>query len=246
MGERSRRFAPFVGPRVLIGWPIRRLRWKGHRKTARGLVADADTGRMLSRPAVLAFAALIIFLLCARLGTHLLGVSFYVAVSDIVSVANFPFYVGIVSQVGLGLWTAAVAVATMAWALGRTGGAASADFFRDSALLGAAFLVDDALLVHEAIAPTVGIPEEAVLAALGIAAVAWAIRHRAHIRTSANVPLLVTVAFGVLSVALDVLQSQWQLPEHNLLEDGAKFLAIGGWLIYISGEAFRTLSARTG
>ena len=79
---------------------------------------------------MLAFAALIVFLLGVRVATHLLGVSFYVAASDIVSVADFPFYVGIVSQVGLGLWTAAVAVATMAWALDRRGGAVSADFFR--------------------------------------------------------------------------------------------------------------------
>ena len=201
---------------------------------------------MLSRPAALAFAALIVFLLGVRLGTHFLGVSFYVAASDIVSVADFPFYVGIVSQVGLGLWTAALAVATMAWALGRRRGAVPNDFFRDSALLSAAFLVDDALLVHEAIAPTVGIPEEAVLAALGLATVAWAFRHRAHIRSSAIVPLLVTVAFGGLSLALDVLQApEWRLPDHNLFEDGAKFLAIGGWLIYISGEAFRALAAPT-
>ena len=201
---------------------------------------------MLSRPVALAFAVLIAFLLSVRMGTHLLGVSFYVAASDIVSVADFPFYVGIVSQVGLGLWTAAVAVATMAWALDRRRGGVSTDFFRDSALLSAAFLVDDALLVHEAIAPTVGIVEEAVLAVLGLAAVAWAIRHRARIRSSPIGPLLVTAALGALSVALDVLQSpQWQLPDHNLFEDGAKFLAIGGWLIYVSGEAFRALSART-
>ena len=82
--------------------------------------------------------------------------------------------------------------------------------------------------------------------ALGLAALAWAVRHRVHIRSSAIAPLLVTVVFGTLSVALDVLQSpEWQLPDHNLFEDGAKFLAIGGWLIYVSGEAFRVLSART-
>jgi hypothetical protein len=201
---------------------------------------------MLSRPVVLAFAALIVFLLGVRLGTHLLGVSFYVAASDIVSVADFPFYVGIVSQVGLGLWTASVAVTTMAWAVDRRRGGVSTDFFRDSALLSAAFLVDDALLVHEAIAPTVGILEEAVLTALGVVAVAWAVRHRAHIRSSAIAPLLVAIAFGALSMALDVLQSpEWQLPDHNLFEDGAKLLAIGGWLIYVSGEAFSALSERT-
>lgn len=198
---------------------------------------------MISTPAALAFAALVAFLLLVRLAAHLFGVSFYVVGADIVSVADLPSYVGIVSQLGLGLWTAAVAVATMAWALLRRRGLTSSVFFADTALLGAAFLVDDALLVHEAIAPTFGIPEEAVLAALGLAAVAWAVRHRAVIRESALGPLLVAVAMGAASVLLDLAAPfVGSLPEHGLVEEGTKLLAIGGWLIYVSGEAYRVLT----
>jgi hypothetical protein len=197
---------------------------------------------MISTPAALAFAALFAFLLIVRLAAHLFGVSFYVVGADIVSVADLPSYVGIVSQLGLGLWTAAVAVATMAWALLRGRGPASG-FFAHTALLGTAFLVDDALLAHEAIAPTFGIPEEVVLAALGLAAVAWAVRHRAVIGQSAFGPLLVAVAFGAASVLLDMAGPYvGSLPEHGLLEEGTKLIGIGGWLIFVSGEAYRTLA----
>ena len=199
---------------------------------------------MLSRHAFLGFAVLIAFLLLVRLATEALGVSFYLAAADIVSVADLPSYVGIVSQVGLGLWTGSAAVATMAWAVGRSRNPGSTAFFGHSAMLSAAFLVDDALLVHEAIVPTFGIREEAVLAALGLGAVAWAARHRAYIAGSAVAPLVVAVVCGAASVLIDLAPPiVGPLPEHNLLEDGAKLLGIGGWLIYISGEAFNALAS---
>lgn len=134
-------------------------------------------------------------------------------------VPELPFYAGSVSVLTAVVWGAVATAASIAAWLGprplRRGLALLV-------LLALALLADDALMVHETLAPRIGVPEEALYLAYTATAVAVAghLRHGPDRR-----PLRVLLVAGGLlavSVALDVAIPE--SPMGLLVEDGIKLV----------------------
>lgn len=101
---------------------------------------------------------------------------------DVGDTAKLPWWTGAISFAGLMLWSAAAAVCALGAALLRDRRAEGARFLLATSALLLVAAVDDALQLHETVAPEeLGVPEKAVYALLGLAALAWAVRFRREI-----------------------------------------------------------------
>jgi hypothetical protein len=207
--------------------------------------AGAAAGRY-SAPGILPAPLLLVVggpLAAVFAATFLLGLEPDLTPRDPAVAAGAPWHLGLFSTLGvLAWWTAAVAALTAALALyGRFDGAwcmpAAAGAL--AALLG----LDDALMLHEVVLPTLfGIPEEATFAAYGLLALGylWAFRHL-HLGLRVDLMAAALCLFGA-SILLDIVApglGRWQL----LLEDGLKFAGICAWAAYHGDAACRLLRA---
>jgi hypothetical protein len=94
-------------------------------------------------------------------------------VRDPTTVTDVAPWVGMFSMLAVILWTLCVTVCALAGVvLTRRGDPRHRFFFATAALLGY-LLLDDAYLLHDYMAPYVGIPERLVYVLVGVAAVAW-------------------------------------------------------------------------
>ena len=153
---------------------------------------------------------------------------------DVAAVLDGPAYAGFVSQI-TGLIWAAAAGAGVAGVLRGVGGG-DRDRRRFAAglgLLSAGLALDDALMLHEAWLPALGVPEKVVL--LGHAALAAAVFYigRKAARRS-DLALLAFAAAGLgASVALDQVSGSayWNL--RTAAEDAAKLFGAACWAGYV-------------
>ena len=160
---------------------------------------------------------------------HLLG--------DPATALEAPFYIGLVSNVGVLLWAATASVFLFGWALlrRRGGDVEWRGFLLYSGVFVAWLCLDDLFLLHDVVFPDVlGIPQPAVAAAYAALALAYlACFAPLVLRTDF---LVLVLAFGLLaaSLALDQLHAVRELLPiaAALWEDAAKLLGIGAWLSY--------------
>ncbi|WP_135467547.1 hypothetical protein [Crenalkalicoccus roseus] len=209
-----------------------------HRAGAAARADGAPGGLLAPLPLVVGGPLAVVFA-----ATFLLGLEPDLTLRDPAVAAGAPWHLGLFSQLGvLAWWTAAVAALTAAAALrGHPGGAwrMAAAGGGLSALLG----LDDALMLHEVVLPTLfGIPEEAIFAAYGLLALGylWAFR-RLHLGFRADLMAAALCLFGA-SILLDIAEpglGRWQI----LLEDGLKFAGICAWAAYHGDAACRLLRA---
>lgn len=188
------------------------------------------------RWAIWIHAPLVGLIAAAVVVAEVAGIPFVVFTRDVFSTAEVPVYTGLLSNVGILLWAAGVAICLFVRVAGSRADAGG--FLLVSALLTAVLLVDDLFMLHEWVIPRVlGIPEEAVLTGYAAAAIAYAAAYRARIRERA--PLVFTGAIALLagSVFLDLLESPPAPMWHVLSEEGLKLLGIGTWLLFLAGAA---------
>jgi hypothetical protein len=147
---------------------------------------------------------------------------------------DFPFHIGLFSHLGvLGWWTAAAACLQAAFTL--EGDTRERRMMLWGGLLSALLALDDLLMVHDSVMPHyLGVPELPVLAAIGVAGLAYLWRFRAlHARVA---PVLLAVCFALFAfgVGVDLLRgsSQDERGLGILVEDGSKLAGIGGWAAY--------------
>jgi len=101
---------------------------------------------------------------------------------DIADTAKVPWWTGAISLAGLMLWSAAAAICGFGAAAVSDRRRGDARFLAATAVLLLLAAVDDALQLHETVGPEeLGIPELVCYAALGVAALAWALRFRREI-----------------------------------------------------------------
>ncbi len=143
---------------------------------------------------------------------------------DTNAVAGVPWWAGVVSRLTNLAWAAAAALNLL------SSRAALASLRRPLLLLGllcAALALDDTMLVHEAVLPRLGVPEDLVLAVYAAAGLAlfvgwfWSLR-----RTYVGAAFLAGAALLALSVAVDLVSSSL-----FLLEDGAKLAGVLAWCL---------------
>ncbi len=94
-------------------------------------------------------------------------------------------------------------------------------------------LVDDLFLVHDDILLRALGSERPVLAAYGILTVAWLVSARFDIGRTAALPLVAAMGAFATSVVIDRV---WASDDtaRLVIEDGAKFVGIGSWLIFVT------------
>jgi hypothetical protein len=174
-------------------------------------------------------------------------VTFLVLTKDVSTVADLPFYAGLVSQAGILAWP--VSITACALALLRIPRDDAYRAARRSLLFGCllstALAVDDTFLVHEYVLPYFGIPQGLVLiiyCGLGVGFVATSL----PVLASTPWPLL-ALAFSLFGVSLvqDVLHLLAPEVLGDLVEDGSKLLGIVAWGTYHFCSAGRWLGAET-
>lgn len=139
-------------------------------------------------------------------------------------------YLGIVSTIGILLWVATAAVCVFAALMLHAQGANRRlwEFAAMAGLLTAWLALDDAFLVHENIAPKLGIPQTAVLLFIAVFAMAYVAKCWRVIVSLDAAMFGLAVGFLAASVGIDVVHVSTS-DLHFLAEDGAKFAGIVCW-----------------
>jgi hypothetical protein len=182
-------------------------------------------------PAVLFLVGMVI--LCTQME---IPISFFTC--DPASTVEIDPLTGMVSNIGILMWTAAAAVCLFCWALLRKvpDKARFSKFVLFSGIMTLILVLDDLFLLHEDIFPChLGIPQKFVLLGyMGLILVGIVVFGRTILGTDYLLLLIALVFFG-LSVFVDVFDHEidaliggWRY----LFEDGFKFLGIVGWLGY--------------
>lgn len=168
-------------------------------------------------------------------------------VRDPTAVLEGPFHAGVLSSIGILGWTTAAAIGGF--------GAALVDdrrlrqYLIATSALTTVLALDDLLLFHDEIAPEhLGIPENAVLAVLAVAAAGYAVAFRAELTAIDDLTFLLAASltwFGA-SVFLDVVADDWFGRHHFLVEDGCKFVGIVTWGAFVVLTTLRQVRPATG
>lgn len=158
---------------------------------------------------------------------------------------------GLISYVGILLWTATAAVALFtATILRRRGDDRTRWMFLGAAgLLTLWLLLDDLFLFHEWLFPVVvGLRTRIVFAVYIALCGLFLVRYRRLIVEQTNyLALAAALALFAASVGVDVLPEAWFRWDFLfLIEDGAKLLGITGWFGYFAGVSAGFLANREG
>jgi hypothetical protein len=148
-----------------------------------------------------------------------------------------PLYAGIVSNLGILLWTAAAAVSAFAWlALRRTPAPPLPPaFFLGSALVSSLLMLDDFFLIHERWVPILlGIAERFVFAVYGMVVLYYLSRWRHTILRTEFLLLAAAFAGFALSLSVDAIPDvfSYSVPQIHFFEDGSKFAGVAAWAGY--------------
>lgn len=180
----------------------------------------------------------------------LFDVNMDVMTRDIAATANLHPLTGVLSNLGVLLWSAAASIcAFAAMALRNSRPREPFRFLLCSALLSAYLLLDDFFLFHDELAPRyLGVDEKLVYAALGIAVCAYLIAFRRVILQTHFAVLLLALGFLGIAVVMDALLEPWlrRLGHWEyFFEDGAKWLGIACWCSYYVRTSHQLAAGQT-
>ena len=151
---------------------------------------------------------------------------------DAAFISGEPWYTGVLSNLGVLAWTAAVVAALFGgWVAAQTGRPSAARFLRGGALVSAILLADDMLQLHADLFRVLGIPKGARELLVVAPAVIWLVRYAGEIaRTRWVIMVGALIGLGG-SFLVDVLTppgTRW-----IVVEDSAKLLGVLAWAQYM-------------
>ena len=173
------------------------------------------------------------FLLLIFVGTRSAGTSSAMLL-DPTFTPGLSWYTGLVSNLGILAWTVAVVAAFAGAWLCRLGARKQAEqFLFHGALVALVLLLDDLFQLHAiAIPSALGVEKIVPVVMIGVALLAWAVRHRQEILRT-HIHLLGAAAIGMgLSFAIDSIVGPAPGESGLIFEDGAKFLGALAWATY--------------
>ena len=193
------------------------------------------------------YLPVIFFLLLVVLINVTADIPFSRLTRDPISLAGLNPLFGIVSNVGVLVWSVAMAVCFFSAALLAKGkDTESARFLFFSGVLSFFLLIDDFFVIHESMRDYFGIPEDAAYVFYLVYLIFYFIAFRKLILNQ-NVALLV-LALGFLgsSATIDIFQKliRYEIPAYFLVEDGLKLLGIASWAGYFTSTAYNFISQR--
>ncbi len=186
-------------------------------------------------------------LIAVTLGSIRSGTPIHTLMRDPLAVAEFHPLTGLVSNLGVILWSTCAAVCLFAGAVvSRTGPRKVFAFLLCSGLLTLLVLLDDLFQFHESLAVHyLGLDQRSVLAGYVILTFAYLVVFQRRIREFAWIHLL--VALGLLATSVLIDETGWwiwtlQPWEGHFVEDSIKFLGIAAWMGYFVHAAFVVLT----
>lgn len=177
-------------------------------------------------------------LLTLTLASQLAGISISYFTRDPSAIMGAPFYIGLLSNLGILLWCSSAVVCLFSFIIFR--GVVKytdfASFCLFSSVLTIVLLFDDLFLIHESVFPQyLNIPEKFFYVSYVIALIAYLVRFKKTILKTEFFLLLLALNFFGLSIIIDLFQQTFHLLRPglaNLIEDFSKFLGILGWCTY--------------
>jgi len=188
-------------------------------------------GLILVTSFAVAFAGIIgIYILSRFIGTPLSDLT-----RDPLAVTNSKFHIGILSTLGIMLWSAATAICFLGIFLLKNGKHyhQSTDFLLLSGILSLILTFDDAFMIHETVMPNYfSIAETWIFLGYFIVVVGYLVYFFRQILTTDYLLLVLSLFFFGLSVIMDKIfpPSNFQI----FIEDSFKFFGIVFWLAYFS------------
>lgn len=203
------------------------------------------------KPGLPILAALGAVLGAALVARAWFGIPLKHMMGDPAAVAGWPFYLGLVSNVGGILWTAAASIFLFSFRVQRASGgnAEHARFLLCSGLFVGVLGLDDFFMLHEDVLPKYfAIGQWLVVGSYGLAAALYVVRFASVIAQGAYPVFVAAVAMLAASVALDQIQDRFSIAFAGIgfCEDAAKLLGIGLWLIYAIDTSAALLMAAQG
>ncbi|MFB3880654.1 MAG: hypothetical protein ACE149_05290 [Armatimonadota bacterium] len=181
-----------------------------------------------------------------------LGVDVEVLLRDPAHLVDVPVYTGLISNLGIAVWCAGAVVALFAAALLPRAGSAGEKrrFLLWSGALTLYLMVDDLAMLHDDVyVKLFHIYEQVVFIAYLPIALLYIIRFRRHLFGPNSALVVLTGIFTALSLTMD----QWHMlltifgrviiPESQLIEKGAKLLAMVSWTAFLLVTAADSLRA---
>ena len=148
------------------------------------------------------------------------------------AVMGAPFYTGILSQIGIFFWSAAVAICMFSAKIisEHSDSSKFKRFLFVSGLLTMLLGLDDIFLLHESVFPYFGIHEKVVYATYAGLVLFYLVKFYQTILDTKYILLVMALFFFALSVIFD--KSSIPGIDTYLLEDGAKIVGIISWMSY--------------
>lgn len=182
------------------------------------------------------------------------GMDLHYLFRDPASTLDSPVYVGIISNIGILLWSACASICFFSWMslAGPLRDRETSRFLLAAAILTSVLCLDDLFMFHDRIFPNyLHVTERAVLFALVFAFVSFFVYFWSSIRKTDFVLLFLSMGFFSASAVLDHLipfvERFLPLWSQNILfEDGSKLLGIVTWLAYFARISQKQLRSRMG
>jgi len=185
-------------------------------------------------PILLIVYAISFFIL---LGVLIVNLQYNIPISnftrDPTAIMNAPFYIGIVSNLGILLWSFSAAVCFFCFAILRkdANNKELISFLFFSGIITSILMLDDLFLFHEQIFPVyLQISEKYVLFGYGIILLLYLARFMRIILKTEFLLLLFAIGFFSLSLIWDL--ELFHSPAPFLFEDGFKLFGIFSWFAY--------------
>ena len=197
--------------------------------------------RVVSKPMILhLYLPALLFLLILKIISWKTGIYMPFFTRDPLALTEAPPYYGLLSNIGVILWSSSVSLCLLARYLFIRKDPEFSRFMLASAGLTLLLLTDDLFQLHELVYPQLlGIPEIAIYIIYGILTLAYLTRFRLFIIRTPGVILILGGALFAASIGIDVFFES--IPFQAELEDGAKFLGILSWTYAFAAFAFLKL-----
>ncbi|MBI5475797.1 MAG: hypothetical protein HY964_03565 [Ignavibacteriales bacterium] len=179
--------------------------------------------------------------------SHKTGQPIVVFFQDIFYQTHAPLYVGFISNIGMMVWSFAIAVCFYAaYLLNASGKKELFYFFMSGALFGTLLLLDDFFMFHEIIYPRyLHIDSDVAYAIYALMGIAFLIKFREILLESDFIFFIMALGFFALSIFFDELRESILISDYYIIaEDGTKFVGIIYWMTYfmITGKKYILLN----
>lgn len=173
-----------------------------------------------------------VILLVAGFSSYRFDIDMQNLMRDPNSVFEAPFYIGILSNFGVLLWTSAGVLCLFvgSYASSQRQGVV-AGFLWSAGLLSLILAADDLLQLHELVIPQrLGVSEVVVYAVYAVYGVWFVWLYRRVLLTSEYLLFMLAVGLGAFSTVVDKLP--FTMPLHTTIEEGTKLFSIAFWLTF--------------